>query len=233
MRHELRLFPPADGLAVFGLRGAGAAGGRLCRRRVRAAGADRGGRGRDGVGAPRRPRQGRRGDRHAGERATRRSRWRRPKPRSHRPRRCSPISRSADARKKSPCWRRRSIPAQAQKEEAERVLTRLADLLKRGHLDTGRLRPGPDRARRRDRDGRTGRGQSRRRQAAGARRRRSRRRKTRSSRRRRSSRQAQVAAVQAHDLGALRPAASTTSSAIPATSPGRRRRCSRCCRTAR
>ena len=86
--------------------------------------------------------------------------------------------------------------------------------------------------RRRDARGRPGRGQSRRRQAAGARR------DDQGGREpgqagEGAARAGEVAAVEAHDRGALRPAASTTSSAIPAMSPGRRRRSSRCCRTAR
>ena len=60
------------------------------------------------------------------------------------------------------------VSAQAQKEEAERVLSRLADLLKRGISTQARFRPGQDRARRRIGDGRTSASQSRRRQTAGA-----------------------------------------------------------------
>ena len=87
---------------------------------------------RDRIGAARRPRQGRRRDRHAGKRrrddrgGAGRSRARPGRGAARR------SAGSAGGPRRSPCSRRRSISAQAQKEEAERVLTRLADLLKRG-----------------------------------------------------------------------------------------------------
>ena len=109
-------------------------------------------RGRDRVGRARRPRRGRRrrsptlenGDaddrRRAGRSGARPGRGAARRPAG-----------SASARKRSPCWRRRSKSAKAQKAEAERVLTRLSDLLKRGIAHAGRLRPGRDRAGRRRR----------------------------------------------------------------------------------
>ena len=109
--------------------------------------------------------------------------------------------------------------------EAERVLARLADLLKRGIATQADYDHGRDRAGRRPtRDGRTGGGQSGRRQAAGARRRRSRPPRTRSSRRRRRSSRRSGGFPSARSRRRRR-AASTTSSATPATSPARRRRC--------
>ena len=150
---------------------AAAAGRRLCRGRVRAAGADRGRRGRDRVGAPRRPRRGRRGDRHAGKRR-RHDRGRAGRSRaSPRPEAQLANLRIGKRPEEIAVLEATLKSAEAQKRGGQARADAARRPAEARHLDTGRLRPGPrPRSDVAMRDGRPGQGQSRRRAAAGARR---------------------------------------------------------------
>ena len=148
--HELRLFDPAARLAVFGLRRAGPARRRLCRGRIRAAGADRGGEV-ESVSVRRGDRvKSGDADRRCWKPATPRSRWRRPKPPLPRLRRSSPTCRSAGGPRRSPCSKRPGVGAGAEGGGRARAGAARRPAEAR-HLDAGRIRPGQDRARRRRR----------------------------------------------------------------------------------